>query len=112
MAATSEMVGNTLDVRPELVPLVPENREEITTEGVMDLIVHNKPIAETIGALQNNGIPVSIFLDPELDQIKLAHHAGANLVEIHAGVFCEANGSARREHSFSKIANAAKLAKN
>lgn len=111
MAATSEMVGIALDVRPELVTLVPENREEITTEGGLDLMVHNKPIGETIGALQNNGIPVSIFIDPEPEQIKLAHQFGANMIEIHTGTFCEATGDTHRKQAYAKIVNAAKLAK-
>lgn len=111
MAATSEMVGIALDVRPERVTLVPESREEVTTEGGLDLIVHNKSIGETIGALQNNGIPVSISIDAEPEQIKLAHQAGADMIEIHTGVFCEANGSAKRRHAFDKIVDAAKLAK-
>jgi pyridoxine 5-phosphate synthase len=111
MAATSEMVGIALDVRPDLVTLVPESREEITTEGGLDLIVQNKSMAETIGALQNNGIPVSIFIDPEPEQIKVAHQAGADMIEIHTGVFCEAIGNAQREQAFAKIVDAAKLAK-
>ena len=110
MAATSEMVGIALDIRPDQVTLVPESREEITTEGGMDLIV-NKNIAETIGALQNNGIPVSIFIDPDPEQIKLAHQAGANMIEIHTGAFCEANGNSKRSQKFAKIVDAAKLAK-
>lgn len=111
MAATSEMVGIALDVRPDLVTLVPESREEITTEGGVDLIVQSKSITETIGALQNNGIPVSIFIDPEPEQIKVAHQAGANMIEIHTGVFCEATGNAKREQALAKIVDAAKLAK-
>jgi pyridoxine 5-phosphate synthase len=111
MAATSEMVGIALDVRPELVTLVPESREEVTTEGGLDLIVHGKSIVETIGALQNNGIPVSIFIDPEPEQIKLAHQVGANMVEIHTGGFCEVSSSAKRKLAFAKIVDAAKLAK-
>ena len=111
MAATSEMVGIALDVRPDLVTLVPENREEITTEGGLDLVVQNKSIAETIGALQNNGIPVSIFIDPEPEQIKVAHQAGTDLIEIHTGVFCEATGKDQREQAFARIVDAAKLAK-
>lgn len=111
MAATSEMMGIALDVRPELVTLVPESREEITTEGGLDLIVHSKSIAQTISALQNNGIPVSIFIDPEPEQIKLAYQTGANLIEIHTGRFCEATSSTKREQAFAKIVDAAKLAK-
>ncbi len=111
MAATSEMVGIALDVRPELVTLVPESREEVTTEGGLDLIVHSKSMGETIGALQNNGIPVSIFIDPEPEQIKLAHQVGADMVEIHTGGFCEATGTGQRRQAFDKIVDAAKLAK-
>lgn len=111
MAATSEMVGIALDIRPELVTLVPESREEITTEGGLDLIVHGKSMGETIGALQNNGIPVSIFIDPEPEQVKLAHQLGANLIEIHTGVFCEATGAPARRQAYDKIVDAAKLAK-
>lgn len=110
MAATSEMVGIALEVRPDLVTLVPESREEITTEGGLDLIVQSKSIVETIGALQNNGIPVSIFIDPEPEQIKLAHQAGADMIEIHTGVFCEATSAAKRDLAFAKIVDAAKLA--
>jgi len=61
-------------------------------------------------ALQNNGIPVSIFIDPEPEQIKLAHQAGANMIEIHTGVFCEATDNAKRRQAFAKIVDAAKLA--
>jgi pyridoxine 5-phosphate synthase len=111
MAATSEMVGIALDVRPDLVTLVPESREEITTEGGLDLIVQNKSIAETIGALQNNGIPVSIFIDPEPEQIKAAHQAGADMIEIHTGVFCDTIAGDQRQQAFAKIVDAAKLAK-
>ena len=110
MAATSEMVGIALDVRPDLVTLVPESREEVTTEGGLDLM-QNKSITETIGALQNNGIPVSIFIDPEPEQIKAAHQAGADMIEIHTGVFCEATGASQRKLAFTKIMDAAKLAK-
>ena len=111
MAATSEMVGIALDVRPDLVTLVPESREEITTEGGLDLLVQNKSITETVGALQNNGIPVSIFIDPEPEQIKAAHQAGANMIEIHTGVYCEAIGHSQQQQAFTKIVDAAKLAK-
>ena len=94
-----------------MVTLVPESRKELTTEGGLDLIVHNKSIGETIGALQNNGIPVSIFTDPEPEQIKLAHQDGANMVELHTGVFCEATSNAKRKQAYAKIVDAAKLAK-
>ncbi len=111
MAATSEMVGIALDVRPDLVNLVPENRDEITTERGLDLIVENKSITETIGALQNNGIPVCISIAPEPEQIKEAHQAGADRVEIDTSVFIETAGEARHKQAFTKIVDATKLAK-
>lgn len=111
MASTSEMVGIALDIRPELVTLVPESREEVTTEGGLDLIVHSKSIAETVATLQNNGIPVSIFIDPEPEQIKLAHQINANMIEMHTGNYCDAISPSKQERAFSKLVDAAKLAK-
>ncbi len=110
MACTSEMVGIALDVKPDLVTLVPESREEVTTEGGLDLIIHNRSIGETIAALQNSGIPVSVFIDPESEQIRLAHKINANMIEIHTGVFCDAISQTAKTQAFNKIVDAAKLA--
>ncbi|OEU71245.1 MAG: pyridoxine 5'-phosphate synthase, partial [Desulfuromonadales bacterium C00003093] len=110
MASTSEMVGIALDIKPDIVTLVPEKREELTTEGGLDLIVHKDSIAEAVGSLQNSGIPVSIFIDPDPEQIKLAHQIDASMVEIHTGTFCDATTSIKREKAFSIIVDAVKLA--
>ncbi len=110
MAATSEMVGIALDIKPDLVTLVPEKREEITTEGGLDLIVHKAGVAEAVATLQNSLIPVSIFIDPDTDQIKLAHQINADMVEIHTGAFCEAKTARKKEQTFSRIVDAVKLA--
>ncbi len=109
MASTTEMLGIALDIKPDLVTLVPERREEITTEGGLDLVVHKTAVTETIGMLQNSGIPVSIFIDPKPEQLKLAHQANANMVEIHTGTFCDATTTKRKEQAFSKIVDAVKL---
>ena len=109
MASTTEMLGIALDIKPDLVTLVPERREEITTEGGLDLVVHKTAVKETIGMLQNSGIPVSIFIDPKPEQLKLAHQANANMVEIHTGTFCEATTSKKKKQAFSKIVDAIKL---
>ena len=111
MACTNEMVGIALDVQPDLVTLVPEKKEEISTEGGLDLISRDQSIAETVGTLQDSGIPVSIFIDPSPDQIKVAHQINATMVEIHTGIFCDAEGSAKRERAFSDIVDAAKFAR-
>jgi pyridoxine 5-phosphate synthase len=110
MASTNEMVGIALDVQPDVVTLVPEKREELTTEGGLDLIVHKDTVAETVATLQDNGIPVCIFIDPDPDQIKIAHQINANMVEIHTGIFCDAKTSKKRDQAFSNIVDAAKLA--
>ncbi len=109
MASTTEMLGIALDIKPDLVTLVPERREEITTEGGLDLVVHKTAVTETIRTLQNSGIPVSIFIDSEPEQLKLAHQANANMVEIHTGTFCDATTSKKRKQAFSKIVDAIKL---
>lgn len=110
MASTSEMIGIALDIKPDLVTLVPEKREELTTEGGLDLIVHQNAIGETVETLQNSGIPVSIFIDPDPEQIKLAHQINADLVEIHTGIFCEATTLTKRNQAFANIVDAVKLA--
>lgn len=110
MAATAEMVGIAMSIKPNVVTLVPEKREEVTTEGGLDLIVHKVAIAETVETLQKAGIPVSIFIDPDLEQIKLAHQIDANMIEIHTGAFCDATTTTKKEQTFSKIVDAVKLA--
>ena len=110
MACTNEMVGIALDVQPDLVTLVPEKQEEVTTEGGLDLISRDNAIAETVRTLQDSGIPVSIFIDPSPEQIRVAHQVNATMIEIHTGMFCEAKGIAKRERAFSDIVDASKFA--
>ncbi|MBW1741089.1 MAG: pyridoxine 5'-phosphate synthase [Deltaproteobacteria bacterium] len=110
MAATPEMVAIALETKPDLVTLVPEKREELTTEGGLDLHIHKDVISDAVRALQKGGIPVSIFIDPDLDQIKRAHRINANCVEIHTGTFCDADTPKKRAETFERIVNSAKLA--
>ena len=110
MAATSEMLGIALSVKPHTVTLVPEKREEITTEGGLDLITHHAAIKDTVRALQNAGIKVSIFIDPDLDQIKIAHRIDADMIEIHTGAFCDATTEQDQDKEFIRIVDAAKIA--
>ncbi|MBW2179650.1 MAG: pyridoxine 5'-phosphate synthase [Deltaproteobacteria bacterium] len=110
MASTSEMIGIALDIKPDVVTLVPENREELTTEGGLDLMLHKETVADTISTLQGSGIPVSIFIDPNPDQIKIAHQINASMVEIHTGTYCDASTAKLKDHILSKISQAAKYA--
>jgi pyridoxine 5-phosphate synthase len=110
MASNNEMVGIALDIQPDIVTLVPEQHEELTTEGGLDLITQNNAIAETIDTLQNSGIPVCILIDPNIDQIKLAHKINATMVEINTGKFCKAKKQKKRSQAFTNIVDTVKLA--
>lgn len=109
MAATSEMLGIALDIKPDCVTLVPEKREEITTEGGLDLIVHQDLISDAVSTLKNAGMAVCIFIDPDLDQIKTAHKIDADMIEIHTGAFCDAKTSLQRQKEMARIVDAAKI---
>ncbi len=109
MAATTEMLGIALSIKPHTVTLVPEKREELTTEGGLDLINHHSTVKQTVEALKNAGIMVSIFIDPDLDQIKMAHRIDADMIEIHTGAFCDATTDHARQKEFSRIVDAAKI---
>ncbi|MBI9076735.1 MAG: pyridoxine 5'-phosphate synthase [Desulfatibacillum sp.] len=107
MAATPGMIGIALEVKPDQVTLVPEKREEITTEGGLDVVMHKDMVAEAIKTLQGGGMKVSLFVDPSVDQIKAAHKVGANVVELHTGDFCEK----RTPRAMAAIQEAARLAR-
>jgi len=110
MASTTEMVGMALDIKPDHVTLVPEKREEFSTGGGLDLVVHKEEIRETVDTLQNSGIPVGILIDPEPEQLRQAHRTNAGIVEIHTGTYCEAKTTRTRHRAFLKIVDAVKLA--
>lgn len=110
MASTSEMVGVALDIKPDLVTLVPENRDEFTANGGLDLIVHRSDISDTVATLQNSGIPVGLLVDPEPEHIKLAHKIGVSLVEVNTATYCEAKTAQKRHQAFLNIVDAVKLA--
>ncbi len=109
MGATSEMLGIALDIKPDCVTLVPEKREELTTEGGLDLITHQDQIREAVSTLKNAHMKVCIFIDPDLDQIKIAHKIDADMIEIHTGAFCDAVTEAQKQKEFIRIVDAAKI---
>lgn len=94
MAVTEEMVGIALKLKPEFVCLVPENREEVTTEGGLDLLGGFEKTRSVIARLQDAGIRVSLFIDPDLKQVAAATEAGADMIELHTGAFANATGDA------------------
>ena len=93
MAATEEMVGVALKVVPAAVTLVPERRQELTTEGGLDVLRHRQALRPQIELLQQAGIQVSLFVDPDLEQIKASARLKTDYIEIHTGSYCEASGS-------------------
>ena len=110
IAPADEMVGIALDLGPDLVTLVPEKRRESTIQGGMDLAVHKDAISEIVQTLHNSSIPVSILIDPDPDQVRLAHQASADRIEIFTGKLCQASTPRQRDRSLTEIVDAAKLA--
>jgi pyridoxine 5-phosphate synthase len=108
MAATDEMVRIASDVKPDLVTLVPEKREEVTTEGGLDIITHSSTVKKAIQALHEQNIPVSLFIDPDTDQIKQAGNINADMIEIHTGTYCDAESPAEKDKAFAAVIEAAK----
>jgi pyridoxine 5-phosphate synthase len=90
MANTEEMVQAALAVRPDMVTLVPERRQELTTEGGLDVLSHQTALQTTVTRLQAEGIITSLFVDPNAEQVKASQQTGAAFVELHTGKYCEA----------------------
>jgi pyridoxine 5-phosphate synthase len=92
MAATDEMVGIALRIKPDLVTLVPEKRAELTTEGGLELKKGGRKIKKAIDAIQAKGIPVSLFINPSTADVQTSKDLGARMVEIHTGLYSNARG--------------------
>ena len=90
MAATDEMVDFACRLRPHAVCLVPEKREELTTEGGLDVVTGHDSLVSKVARLREAACRVSMFIDPEPDQLEASHNVGAPVVELHTGAFCEA----------------------
>lgn len=106
MAATEEMVKIALKVRPSDCCLVPERREEVTTEGGLDVVGHEAALQPICRRLADAGIRVSLFIDPETTQLDAARRLGAPVVELHTGAYAEAQGD-KRNQEFERIERAA-----
>ena len=110
MAATEKMIGIAGEVKPFMSTLVPEKREELTTEGGLEVARAMDHIGPAVGRLQAAGIKVSLFVDAEEDQIRAAREVGADFVEIHTGHYADAVGFEEAERLFLKISSGVKLA--
>lgn len=110
MAVTPAMAAFAESVKPNDTCFVPEKREELTTEGGLDVISRKAKIKEAVERLQGCGIHVSLFIDPKHAQIETAKEVGAHAIEIHTGSYCNAVGPARAK-ALEAIAGAARLAR-
>ena len=110
MGANKDIIEIALDVVPDMVTLVPEKRQELTTEGGLDVVSQKKKLAKVLKRFHKAGIPVSIFVDPQSEQIKASHDIGAHFVEIHTGRYCDAASETEIEKEYELIASAAEEA--
>lgn len=109
MAWTEEMHAFALEIKPEQVCIVPEKREELTTEGGLDAVAYEESLTDGIPELRDAGIEVSLFVDPSPDALEAAARAGADLVELHTGSYANAKGK-ERENELRRLETAANYA--
>ena len=105
MAATKEMIGIASQFKPDLVTFVPEKRQELTTEGGLDVKSQKKGIGEAIKKIQDKGIPVSLFINPDFEDITVSKQIKADMVEIHTGMYANTKGK-RQHEELIRIMNA------
>jgi pyridoxine 5-phosphate synthase len=110
MAAVQPMLDLALEQRPDTATLVPERREELTTEGGLDVASGREEVRRVARALRDAGIEVSLFVDPDPEQIKASHRADAQAVELHTGRYCEARTARDRQRELARLIEAAKSA--
>jgi pyridoxine 5-phosphate synthase len=110
MAAAQEMVKIAYEVKPDVVTLVPERREELTTEGGLDAVGARDHVRRVVKTLRDADIEVSLFIDAEIDQVKAAHRAEAQAVEFHTGRYCDARLAGDRRRELARLVDACKTA--
>lgn len=103
MAATDEMIQIASEIKPDVSTLVPEKREELTTEGGLDVVGNLKRVEHAVKALTGAGIKVSLFIDPDPDHIQASRDVGADVIEIHTGAYCEAKTPQEVDEELQKV---------
>jgi pyridoxine 5-phosphate synthase len=111
MAATPEMIQTALRIKPDMVTLVPEKRQELTTEGGLDVVLYEEPLKEAVRTFHDASIGVSLFINPDPKHIKTSHRLEVDYVEIHTGSFAEAKTFVKRQEEFERVVTAARLAR-
>ena len=111
MAATSEMIKIACLIKPEMATLVPEKREEITTEGGLNIAASKEKIMNAVKSINEAGVKVSVFIDPQPENVDLALEAGADMIEIHTGQYANAKEISDKILEAEKIRQIARMAK-
>ena len=109
MAATQEMVRIALTVKPDQATLVPERREELTTEGGLDAVLNSVQLRPVVKTLQEGSVEVSLFVDPDLEQVKEAHKLDAQAIELNTASYADARDARAREAALRRVVDAARL---
>lgn len=110
MAATEEMQKIALEIKPYSVTLVPEKRQELTTEGGLDVVKQKDSLKKYIKPFLKAGIIVSLFIDPDENQVKASYETGAQFIELHTGKYAEAYNTPDEDKTFEELKSASKLA--
>ncbi len=111
MAATKEMLEKALEVKPDMVTLVPERRQELTTEGGLDVRTNSDHLKKFVATLRDSGIEVNLFVDPSPDSIKACHRIGSTGLELHTGRYADAKKEDGREAELKRIYDSVILSK-
>ena len=106
MANTEEILKIALKVKPDFVTFVPERRQELTTEGGLDVLSNQAALKKSIRSLKEEGILASLFIDPEIPQVRASKRVGAQLIEIHTGRYCDVPDGIFRQKEFERILTA------
>jgi pyridoxine 5-phosphate synthase len=112
MAATPEMIGIAKKLKPDMVTLVPEKRQELTTEGGLDVKNKKKQLKTAVKKLQNSGLPVSLFINPDAEDIAISKDIGADMVEIHTGTYADEKDRRRKAKELERVYTAAEHGMN
>jgi pyridoxine 5-phosphate synthase len=111
IANTPEMIAKALEIRPAAVCMVPEKREEVTTEGGLDVASQLEPISKSVTELQGKGTEVSLFIDPDEETIRASHLTGAKAIELHTGAYAESfSQTSERKKELERLSIASNLA--
>ncbi len=111
MAAADEIVRIACKIRPDTATLVPERRQELTTEGGLDVVAQMKELMDVVARLKGASITVSLFIDPDRHQVEASRELGAETIELHTGSFCDAEEEGARIREMERLMKAAAYAK-